>query len=188
MVSTLRDRLRADTRAAHDALDRGFERFDLATREGLGGFLAAHGAALGALRSTPGKGSEQAEALRRDAVAAVEGDLQSLGRQAGPAVAGPGLHPSAVLYVLLGSRLGLRVLERRWAASVDPRVAGAGRLFGLAGRVAEWRRFCEEAGAESGEGPEADRVVADAERAFGLYLAALRDAGSGPEPEAALRS
>lgn len=175
-MSTLRDRLREDTRAAHDALDRGFARFDLATREGLGGFLAAHRSALAALLSAPGEGADQAEALRREAVTAVEGDLQSLGQEAGRDVAPLSLDPRAVLYVLLGSRLGLRVLEKRWAEAGDPLVAAAGRLFGLPGQGAAWRRFCAEASAASGKGAEADRVVTDAGRAFGLYLDALRGA------------
>lgn len=174
-MTTLRERLRADTRAAHDALDRGFERFDLATCEGLGGFLAAQRSALGALHPTPGEGAEQSEALRREAVAAVEGDLKSLGRGGGRDLAPISLDPRAVLYILLGSRLGLRVLETRWAGSTDPAVTGAGRLFGLPGQRPAWRRFCAEASTASGEGAEADRVVVDAGRAFGLYLEALRE-------------
>ena len=51
---------------------------------------------------------------------------------------------------------------------------GAGAFFGMPSRGAAWRLFCEDAAATPAQGEEADAILRDANRVFGLYLAALR--------------
>ena len=173
-MPNLRERLRAGTRARHEDVDAAFSQLDLRERDGLARFLDAQGGALRAIRCTSGRHAAEAGALRAEMLGAVEADLRHLGHRAERAPPPVDLHPTAVLYILLGSALGAQVLRRRWLASGDPLVRGAGAYFGLPPRGAAWRLFCEEAAATPAQGEEADAILRDANRVFGLYLAALR--------------
>ena len=172
-MPNLRERLRAGTRAHHEDVDAAFSQLDLRERDGLASFLSAQGAALQAIRCASGRHAAEAGALRDEMLAAAEADFRHLGYRAERAPTPVDLHPTAVLYILLGSALGAQVLRRRWLASGDPLVQGAGAYFGLPLRAAAWRLFCEEAAATPAQGEDADVILRDANRIFDLYLAAL---------------
>lgn len=172
-MPNLRERLRAGTRSRHEDVDAAFSQLDLRDRDGLARFLSAQGGALRAIRCPFGPYAAEARALQGEMLDAVEADLRQLGHPKEKALRPVDLHPTAVRYVLLGSALGAQVLRRRWLASGDPLVQGAGALFSLPPRGAAWRIFCEEAAATPAQGEDADAILRDANRVLGLYLAAL---------------
>lgn len=173
---SLRDRLRADTRAAHAALDERVSGFDLATVPGLRGFLTMQARALTALAGVSDGAAcapiiTSLGARARVDLARLPGGVPDTGAAK---VARP--HPLALDYVITGSRLGTRVLKQRWAASADPAVRGVGAYFGAPDHVDAWRAFCNEASVRAGEGAEADRIVADAVALFYFYDTCARSA------------
>ncbi|KIT17534.1 biliverdin-producing heme oxygenase [Jannaschia aquimarina] len=166
LIVTLRERLRADTRAAHDAVDRAFGRFDLTSRDGLTSFLRAQRAGLAALH-----GAGATCAGLREGIGAIDADLASLGAEP-PAAAAPAPtedHPIAQDYLWLGSRLGTRMLARRWADATDPDVRRASAYLGMAADPAPWRAFTARAEEMSARGPEADLIVTAAIAWFALF-------------------
>lgn len=131
-MGPLRERLRVETRAAHDRVDAAFSRFDLLDREGYGAFLLAHAKALPALETAldeAGAASIVADWPERRRTPALEADLKGLGlrrpeRRPVPKLGGAA-EALGALYVLEGSRLGARLLLGRVRASSDPDVRGA---------------------------------------------------------------
>ena len=205
MTWSLRERLRQDGRQAHDRVDAAFADFDLTQPEGLGGFLEAHAIALDAMALArtprdedreidPRRPSYDYEAhsnpaeLRR----LVHSDLAALSdaRQrtsaCEPHTAKAGVrpnslrecHPIASDYVLLGSRLGLQVLRRRWQASPYPSVLAAAAYISLPPVSRQWKALCHLLAAKPAEGCEADRVVADAIHIFYLFETAATEVKS----------
>ncbi|SHI52006.1 hypothetical protein [Wenxinia saemankumensis] len=195
----LRRRLRRDTEAAHDRLDRQIGRHDLTTPDGLAGFL---GAQLRGLAVLAPHAPAELGPMMADIRARAGADLRRLGRpvpdartpdpgapDAGPPDAGApavrepgraGRDPVAAAYLLLGAQLGTQVLARRWGAATDPSVRAAGTYFGRPPETALWRAFCDRTAAMPAAGAAADRIVADATALFDAFLHAAR--GDETEP------
>lgn len=168
---SLRQRLRADLAPSHERLDRFFSDLDLSTRAGLTLFLRAHRAAFAAIRPAPG--CRTGQPLLDRMIAAIDADLDQLDAPAPPRLAPLVLQRSrAQDYVLLGSRLGSQLLRRRWQAASDPCLRAAGAYLSLPPLTDRWRAFCDEAGARSAHGTDADAELAEAERLFELFLSA----------------
>ena len=170
IVVTLRERLRQDTRTAHDAMDRALARFDLAGARGRTGFLVAQRDGAAALsRATPG-GDPLREALDA-ALADLDADLAALGHDAPPARLGPPAldHPLARTHMWLSNRLGTRMLAGRMAGDADPRAAAAGRFIARAAERSDWRPVADALDAMSGRGREADAVLRAVRDWFALY-------------------
>jgi len=172
MIS-LRDRLRGETAPWHERVDRAYSTLDLRRAADFETFLGAQMAVLRAIQCRPGCRAEDAEPLRADMIAALTADLRDLGRGPVPSGATHQFDATAVLYILLGSRMGTQVLRRRWLEATDPAVASAGRYLGLATPASTWRAFCAELMQAPGQGAEADRIVGDACRLFDLHLGVL---------------
>ena len=169
--TSLRRRLRTDLADRHARLDAGFSRFDLTTRAGLTGFLAAHRAAFAAIDPAPG-GLTGGPLLAR-MIAALDTDLDRLGQGPGPDLPVLRLRrPMAQDYVLLGSRLGSQLLRRRWAAASDPDLRAAGAYLSLPAMTGDWQAFCTRTQALPGFGAVADETVCEAGRLFDLFLSA----------------
>lgn len=163
IVVTLSERLRRDTRTAHDAVDRAFSRFDVRTVAGLGGFLGAQREVAAMLRDAMDPSDPLLDVLR-PTLDDLDHDLAVLGhvRPAAPLAppAAPGSdHPLARSYVWLGSRLGMRMVARRWYRSADARVAAAGRSVARLQERSDWRPVSAALDAMSGRGREADAVT-----------------------------
>ncbi len=117
--------LRAGTAEAHERLDGLFERFDLGSREGYVRFLTAHAAALLPMEAAlDAAGAERviADWPERRRGPMIRADLAALGAPLPDPVPAPelpeGADPAAIagaVYVLEGSRLGGRMLERQVA-------------------------------------------------------------------------
>ena len=170
---TLRDRLRLDTAPWHREVDRAYSGFDLRRPSSLAGFFRANLSALRAIDCRPGPQAATARLLREEMAAALEADLRHLGSP--PPEPAPPLRfePAAVLYVLLGSRMGAQVLRRRWLRSTDAAVLGAGRFFGLPPRAGDWRDLCGRLAEVPAQDPAAEAVVRHACDIFGLYRAGV---------------
>ena len=172
-MTSLRDRLRVDTAPRHDCVDRAYSSMDLTQLDGLQTFLRTQLSVLRSVRCSSGRHAVAVRQRSSRMVAALEVDLRDLrGRQAAP-VSERQLDATAILYILLGSSLGTRVLHRRWLEATDPAVTAAGRYLGLAPPHGAWRHLCQDLGQLPAEGAEADRIVQDAGRLFDLHLAVL---------------
>lgn len=169
--ATTRERLRTETRDQHDRLDAAFSGLDLDRPGGLAVFLAAQDAALSALTCEAGPDRPAAEALLAEMRGALSADLGTLG--AGRPVLPPPLtaDATAVLYILLGSRLGTQVIARRWREAAQGSARQAGRYLTLDPRKDAWRAFLHRHGTAGDAG--ADRLVAHARRLFDHFAAAL---------------
>lgn len=109
---TLRQRLRAETKLQHDAVEEAMSRWDLSDRYGYGAFLSIHRATLKRLA-----GRWRLED-RRDFEAMlhrIEADHAALDLPMWESAAAdtPSANGIGVAYVVRGSRLGSRVLRRR---------------------------------------------------------------------------
>lgn len=174
-MNSLRERLRADTASRHEGVDRAYSVLDLTRSDDLRTFLRTQLSVLRLVRCRPGSHTAAATALGSRMAAALEADLRALhGRPAAPS-GERRLHATAVLYMLLGSSLGTRVLRRRWLAATDPSIAAAGRYLDLAPPQGAWRVLCDELAQQPAEGAEADCIVHDATEIFDLHLAALAE-------------
>ncbi|MGR3757360.1 MAG: hypothetical protein ACU0AT_09070 [Tranquillimonas sp.] len=172
MTPTLRDRLRNGTVSQHARVDRLFSRFDLGTGAGLVLFYRATLAATGAVACASGPHRAEAERLRDETIEALAGDLADLGGDPAPAPRAEALDATAVYYVLLGSRLGKRLLERRWRMGAA--AAGPARYFALPDRKGDWRDLCRELSGRPARGAPADTILRDADRLFTIFADAAQ--------------
>ena len=175
---TLRERLRLDTRLWHEEVDRAYSGFDLRHPSSLAGFLRANLSALRSIDCHPGPQADAARLLRDEMATALEADLRHLGGPQPDAAVPVRFDATAVLYVLLGSRIGTQVLRRRWLGSTDAAVLGAGRYFAMPQRTGDWRDLCVRLAGASAHDPAAETIVRDACDLFGLYRAGV----PGPFP------
>ena len=171
--TSLRARLRADTRLAHEQLDQEVSRFDLTTPNGLLRFLSMQSAALQTLSAS--EVSSQMGAMIRDLIERAALDLRQLESSTQkPAAAIEPVHPLAIEYAIAGSRLGSQLLKKRWQAATDPQVRRACAYFSAPSYTDTWARFCDTTETMSSTGPLADQIVRDANRIFHLYRECVR--------------
>lgn len=168
-VSSLRTRLRDDTRPAHERVDTAYRSCDIATPEGLGFFLSDHLRAFAGLSLEDGAGRSRAEALRAEYCAALETDLAALGLPAPQPGRRLQVTPVPALYIFLGSRRGAQMMQRYWAAHARGAARQAGAFLSLDPCNAEWRQLCLDLSAQSADGPCADRMVAETNAIFDLF-------------------
>lgn len=173
----LRDRLRAETRAPHNRVDHAFKPHDLADYSGYVSFLSAHWLALGVLAADRALPVRLLTCIRVDR-ANLQCDLARLGRPTPPPLAAVPrhYHPLAVEYLLIGSSLGFRVLERRRAAACDRRVLSSTDFLRGADRSAQWRQLCGRLGALPARSTDADIIVSDCMAIFEIYTRAATHA------------
>lgn len=165
---TLRSRLRADTAAQHARLDEAISTADISTRSGFTRFMQTHHAAFRAIDAVAPR------AELRDLADRAGRDLARMGMATGPMPESDGpLDSQAVDYVLHGSRLGTKVLKRRWQTARDPQVQAADAYFGAPIDPAAWRATCAALEARPAAGAASDRVVSDAGRIFDMFRTAL---------------
>ena len=175
---TLRAFLREATRADHERVDAAYGAYDLACPNGYASFLRAHHAALSGLPPLAPLGLP-----RVDQRALLEADLRGLGRALPPPAPRLLLSCEAerlgAYYVLVGSRLGARVLADQLAATRAPHAAHA-RYLTSRDAEAAWRAL---RGVLSGPDPFADtgaeppgrtRILRGARAAFAHFESAAR--------------
>lgn len=177
----LRMRLRMDTTPQHHRLDALVSEFDLTRHEGMRHFLLMQARMLGGLRvrATGALSADMIADLHDRAVHDL-GDLQ-VDRHAMTAVQVPSLHPSAIDYVMAGSRLGTTILKQRWEAAGDPDLRKIDRYFSAPHYREVWQAFCQVAGQMPADSREADLICADATRLFSCYAVCAEQIGAAPQ-------
>lgn len=169
---SLRQRLREDTRAAHEQIDEKFGSLDLTTCTGLSSFLEAHIVAYAAI-------DVWCPALRDvidHRMTLLEEDLSVLKTGLDQPVLDPisaAPHETGIRYVILGSQLGARLLRRQWAKSDDPDVLGAGRFLNSDDQADLWKTFVSELSAAPANGDVADDIIASANTTFDVFFKAF---------------
>jgi len=166
--TSLRARLRDDTRVSHENLDQRVSAFNLTTPQGLTSFLRMQSLALRAI--APHAKCAVSYGAMQDLLERVESDLRKLevpGQTVAPKI--KPLHPHSIDYVFAGSRLGTRVIKERWQAAENLLVRQADAYFSAPSHIEIWKSFCALAGTMSPIGPLADQIVRDVDRLFQLY-------------------
>ena len=162
--------LKERTRQHHARLDRSMSELDLSTASGLATFLQIHALCFAELRVAV----ECDIRLQRqldDLIVSARTDLATLGREEPPRVVFKlgALDPLAVEYVVEGSRLGTRVLKRRWQTSHDDRVRRASAYFSRPAVPNAWRDVCERLSDIPTEDVRAERVIVETCAIFDLF-------------------
>lgn len=181
-AGALRQELRLATRAAHDATEEAFAGLDLNDRDGLACTLQAHLDALEALSPSVAGRQEFANAFEHLSELARNG-LNALGRRV-PASSATACerHLLGVAYVVLGSRLGARLIRQGLAADPAPAMAIGHQYFTDETTSPLWRvLMCE---LEHVPEPESSEILEAAFAAFALFEGAARRARATSQPEA----
>lgn len=164
--------LRRSSRAAHDAAETRFAKFNDDPGLYLDWFLAAQRSGLAALQMArdPGVSCLSAVVLE-DLIERLDFDLAVRGVQPVATLPDRGqgdpMQPLAVDYLVLGSRLGTEVLRRRLE-----RQAPDGRMptYFLAPASTDlWKRHCAHLDALDPDCAEAHFVMADVQQGFALF-------------------
>ena len=168
--------LKEQTAADHDAVDDLLSALDVSSADGLEGFLGVHRACFAAMLpiAVPGDSSMQA---MTGMIACIERDLATLGAPCDVSSAvtvGP-VDVLACDYVLEGSRLGSKVLRRRWEASEDPRVRAADAYFSITPVSGRWREVCDALSAVAPDSPRAAHIIRDTKSLFALFENVAKD-------------
>lgn len=163
------ERLRQETRAAHDRIDEAFGRYDLSKREDYVRFLHAHALALPAAEAA--LAAEPGLPLWRERRSLLIADLTALDRSPPPPLdftlpAQTGAAWGA-LYVIEGSRLGGVMLSRNVPPTWPARYLGARHLPG------EWRLLLAAVDATATDERWIMGALAGANATFDLYARAV---------------
>jgi heme oxygenase (biliverdin-IX-beta and delta-forming) len=169
--TTLRARLRNDTAPLHEELDRYMASASFEDRTQYTGFLRAQ---LRALSGITLAAPECRSDLQGDMIQALCTDMTLL---AADWQALPDQRPvqaTALHYVLLGSRMGAKILNRRREASTSAWVRRAGTYLQMPVEQGAWTALCQTLTRQSGCGAEAEAIVADARSIFEVFLTTAR--------------
>ena len=170
---SLRTRLRSDTRATHDDLDRHVSLFDLTTQPGFLNFIQMQCAAMRSI-APHAKNARSLHALN-DLMQRAESDLRTFApTDRTRALQMRPVHPLAIDYVVAGSRLGTQVLKKRWLAANDPDVRRADAYFTAPSYIEVWKAFCETSEAMAPNGPLAEQITQDVDLIFQVYQECAR--------------
>ncbi|MGJ8573031.1 MAG: biliverdin-producing heme oxygenase [Hoeflea sp.] len=174
----LRVRLKSDTVTAHDRVDAIMAGFDLTVPSGLARFLRIHYIALQQtmpkLRQS-GHGFEVLPAL-------IEADLSALGHGSGDAapLSEQQLDGDALgyAYVVAGSHMGSKILNKRRLRSSDENVLRAGRYLVRENADLTWRSLTEQLHKLDAHGEAQDLIVAGALACFRCFENAAMTEGN----------
>lgn len=170
---SLRDRLRAGTRTAQEALERAQRPFDLSEPNGQRGFLAAQRDALAVLL----KSAPELKAPLTIACANLTEDLAELGHEAEitsfPKPRADHTHGRG--YVWHSQQLTLRMLARKM-----PEGTMRGTRFLTAKRdAAAWRTLCDVLETQPGYGTQGDAALVAANNWLALFETIYLDHARG---------
>lgn len=180
MTTDLRHVLRADTAHAHDRVDALISGFDVAAPDGFCDFLQLHLCCFRAMRGASSENHIAAKTLDQ-VIVAIRADLNSLDRMellSNPALTN--VDTLAIDYMFEGSRLGTKVLKRRWQTSPDPKVQSAGQYFGVESTPGRWREVCTQLSDVPSHSARAQNIIADTHRLFHLFETVAQKVQSQP--------
>lgn len=163
--TNLRTRLRADTKEAHQKLDRMASQLDLSVRPHAEIFTAAHFAAYTSIVSHTAK----AQALMVERLARAELDAKALNLDLSRQMNLPPLiveDDLAALYVIAGSSQGARFLSRQRQKATEDDLKCASHLLQDEQLEQLWKRVLTQLKSMPAIGARADAVVASAIAVF----------------------
>lgn len=165
--------LRDGTRAEHDRLDDMFTALDITQPDDFMCFSTVHLICFQAMAEVVQTGSYSHQLLRQMA-ASLAADLDVLGAPHAPirAAVPPLPDPLAIDYIVAGSRLGSKVLKKRWLLAQDPTVRRANAYFGMNSNPAFWPQTCQALDAITPASARADAIVGDTKSLFQLFSTA----------------
>lgn len=158
--------LRGALRNSHDRVDATYSALDFGSVEDIGLFFRSHRSAFAAIGGAEG---DVARLLAR-LIAALDADLAALGSR-GPADLGKAapVHPLAAAHIVLGSRLGSKVLRQVWLRRAPPELRRADRYFSTPSDPARWRAHCRELDAIDAPSRASERIARDCDTLFRLF-------------------
>ncbi len=170
MSQDFRTTLREKTHADHERVDAMFSRVNIAQHDGFSLFVRVHLTCFSKMQEHDSISAE-AKGLLAEMVDALTLDLDLLGEAPHDIkdTKSKSADPLAVDYMIAGSRLGSKVLRKRWAASSDPIVVAAGTYFGLSSDPEFWRTTCRALSDIPNDSARADVIVEDTRALFGLF-------------------
>jgi heme oxygenase len=174
--------LREATAASHEMLDADFGSLALATRDGYARFLSGHAIGLAPLFESFRTFVEGELAMEcPDYPAMLRADLAALGvdSEALPALDRPSaLSPTAIGYVIAGSRLGLAAISRNGYWGREHALPSAYMEDGLG--LAVWKEAAAKLKQIVPDEAQAARESAAAVAAFDTFRAAFAASGAAP--------
>ncbi|WP_375281241.1 hypothetical protein [Pseudooctadecabacter sp.] len=179
MALDFRHILKDKTQLDHTRVDTALSGFDVATQAGLTGFLDIHHACFSQMRIASDNDAELQAGLT-DMIDRIDADLRRLGARPSCATIGldAAVDPLAMAYLVEGSRLGSKVLGRRWASSDDPNVLAADAYFSLEPVKGRWREVCDLLAAVPPDSTRAATISRDTATLFRLFLQTAQGAAS----------
>ena len=172
MKTSLRDRLRAETRAVHERLDRAMASGGLDSESGRAALLcdlaSGYRAVLGLCYAD---GSRAREIAARPIVALGEAPPH-------PVPSSRVIDEDAAAYVFVGAHLGMTVLTTRWERATG---APPPAPLGMPSLAREWSELRRRLDGLDGQGAAAERTVADAIHLFEVFHAGVLRARSDAE-------
>ncbi|NSX55393.1 hypothetical protein [Parasulfitobacter algicola] len=174
MEMDFRHVIREQTRTDHDLLDRMITTLDIAQLDDFRVFLQIHHCCFVVMRS---RSLDQglSTSVLSDMIDGLTADLEivSGNRHAVDLPAPSALDPLSIDYMVAGSRLGSKILRKRWGASTDPCVQRANTYFSQAIDPKLWPETCRALSAMPPGSARADGIVEDTRIQFQLFAAAF---------------
>ena len=171
MMTDFRTQLRLETAADHDRVDTLFTGIDIAEFAGFTRFLEIHLACF-RMMLTRSTGNDGVFAILIDLIRRIEDDLSTLGvwEIDQPSLQLDKIDPLALDYMVAGSRLGTKVLRKRWGSTDDRRVRAAERYFGFEGGSEYWKTVCNMLSAIPADSERAATITRDVKALFALFV------------------
>ncbi len=173
MCADFRQVLKNETQADHERVDGLISLIDLATFDGFIRFLSIHQSCFRVMRDLVTTESDAWSSLD-EMVRRIDADLATMGTSATVGVVSDIHKPDrlAIDYVIEGSRLGSKMLRRRWLTASDPIVRQANAYFSLAPVPGRWRDVCDQLSNIPGHSERAGTIIEDTKMLFALFHAA----------------
>lgn len=174
LIDDFRMVLRDQTRSDHDRLDQLVGSLDISQRSGFTAFAEMHLSCFLAMQSRQSEDSnsvqtlqDMIDGLRKDLL--VITDRETVTRsELTHTVA-----PLAIDYIVAGSRLGSKVLRKRWSKSTDASVQGASVYFQQDADPKLWPETCASLSEVASTSLQAATIVKDTKTLFQLFSTAF---------------
>lgn len=165
--------LRETTRPEHNRLDTMFSALDIAQPAGLQRFIGVHLSCFRTMSSRALNGSHS-HSLLSLMVCSLALDVEILGGSGRCTINSlpANIDPLAIDYLVAGSRLGSKVLYKRWSISDVSIVRRANNYFGLATDPSFWQLTCTALADIDPNSARADAIVQDTKILFELFSTA----------------
>ncbi|WP_299869953.1 biliverdin-producing heme oxygenase [uncultured Roseobacter sp.] len=173
MCADFRRVLKNETQADHERVDALISSIDLVTFDGLVRFLSIHQSCFRFIRDLVTT-ETHAWCSLDGMVRRIDADLATMGAAETVVVVSDitKLDRLAIDYVIEGSRLGSKVLRRRWLTASDPTVRRASAYFSLAAVPGRWRNVCDQLSKIPVQSDRAGAIIEDTKMLFALFHAA----------------